>query len=301
LTFSLFENCHLCPHECGVNRFKEEGFCKSIVKYKHNTIYFKCNLIKPFIHEEPCITGNKGSCNVFFSACNLKCTYCQNYKISHLNSGKYISLEAFLEKIQYFIHDGFQYINFVSPTHLLPIVLYVIKHFRNFPNLHFVYNTNGYELAHNINLLNDERIIFLTDYKYSSNFLSIKYSKCNNYQDNIIKALKTMLLITGKPSYYNNGLLKKGTIVRHLVLPGEILNSIRIIFTLSNLFSELILFSLMSQYTPCGNIQNFSNLKRPVSREEYSLILSYLEKKDAFDGYTQELDSSSNKYIPDFF
>ncbi len=297
---AFFENCNICPHNCNINRFKQLGVCRAPVIYKNNTLYFKLNLYQPFFHEEPVITPPSGSGNIFFSHCNLKCIYCQNFEISHNGNGYLVSLERFIEIIITLYQKGCYYINFVSPTHYAPIIIYAAKKIKKqYPDIKFIYNTNAYDNVETIKNMKDIIDIYLPDFKYGYDSIAQKYSNIKNYKNTAIKAIKQMIINTEK-IIIKEKMLQKGVIIRHLILPSNIKNSLKVIFLINKYFQKNILLSLMSQYIPYGNSQKFPEINKKLQKEEYLIAYKYSFEKHEFDGFFQDLDSATDDYIPDF-
>lgn len=254
-------NCSLCPRECGADRYTGTGFCGC-------GVYIRA--AKAYLHmwEEPCISGARGSGTVFFSGCNLKCCFCQNYKISHENRGKEITeirlAEIFLELQQQGAHN----INLVSPTPYVPQIIAALDMCRGKLNIPIVYNTGGYEKVETIKFLDGYIDVYLPDFKYFDNSLGKKYSGADNYFETVTAALKEMYRQTG-PCCIEDGTIRRGIIIRHLALPSHRDNSVRILeWIAQNLPQDGILVSLMSQYTPFYK----SAEHKEISRDRKSVV-----------------------------
>ena len=290
----LFNKCELCPRECRVNRNTGElGFCGASNKAEVNRIGLH-------YMEEPIISGTNGSGTVFFTHCTMKCIFCQNFEISRKESkGKIYSTEQLAEQYLTLEKQGAHNINLVSPTHYMPVIIKSIELAKQKGiNIPFVYNTSGFERPEIIEKLAGFIDIFLTDYKYQSPYLAKTYSNCEDYPDFIIPTISKMIEITGAPILTEDGLLKKGTIVRHLMLPGQINDTLKIMRNTEKYFKNNVLFSLMRQYTPIGN--NLPDeLYRTVSDYEYSLATEEFEIL-GLDGFIQSDDSVGTDKIPDF-
>ena len=289
----LLERCQLCPRECSVNRNEAKGFCgegRSV----------RIARAEKHMWEEPCISGENGSGAVFFSGCNLKCCYCQNFEISHLSKGFKLSD---LELAQTFLRlktMGAENINLVNPTHFVPQILNALELVKGKLNIPIVYNSGGYEKSDTLELLKDYVQIFLPDLKYFDPTASKKYSSAKDYFEHAFASISKMVEIAGKPSF-ENGRLKSGVLVRHMVLPNMRRDSIKLIEILSESFEkDEILVSLMSQYTPVYKAGDFDELNRCVSTFEYNCVVKELEKS-GFDGYIQQRESSSEDFIPKFY
>lgn len=281
-------NCNICPKNCNVNRENNKGFCGET-----NTLKIARAALHHF--EEPVISGKNGSGAVFFCGCNLKCVYCQNYDISNtINNGTTVSKEELPQIFNSLIAQGAHNINLVTPTHYSAILSEVLEQKFSVP---IVWNSSGYEKKETIKSLENKVQVFLPDFKYADNNLAKKLSGAEDYFDVFKSALDEMLNQTGKP-VLENGLIKSGVVVRHLVLPGFLENTKKVIDYIANYKNDL-LFSLMFQYVPIKELETPS-LNRRVKRAEYNEILDYLYKKGIEDGFVQSLSSASKKYIPSF-
>lgn len=281
-------NCNICPKNCNVNRENNKGFCGET-----NTLKIARAALHHF--EEPVISGKNGSGAVFFCGCNLKCVYCQNYDISNtINNGTTVSKEELPQIFNSLIAQGAHNINLVTPTHYSAILSEVLEQKFSVP---IVWNSSGYEKKETIKSLENKVQVFLPDFKYADNNLAKNLSGAEDYFDVFKSALDEMLNQTGKP-VLENGLIKSGVVVRHLVLPGFLENTKKVIDYISQ-FKDEVLFSLMFQYVPIKELETPS-LNRRVKRAEYNEILDYLYKKGIEDGFVQSLSSASKKYIPSF-
>ncbi len=288
--------CSLCPRKCSVDRSKAVGFCGADNVMKVSKI---------MLHrwEEPCISGtdeNRGSGAVFFSGCSLRCVYCQNKKISRSVTGENFSPEDLGKKLLELQNAGAYNINFVTPTHYTHKIIEALELIKEKLTIPVVWNTSGYEVPDVIRSLQPYVDIFLTDFKYFSKELSKKYSNAENYREYAEGALSEMVKITGHPRFDEDGMLKKGTIVRHLVLPGARRDSIEILKLIkNNVGAESIILSLMAQYTPEFLDGGFPEINRRITTFEYNKVLDEALSL-GFDGYFQERDSATGKYTPDF-
>lgn len=287
-------NCNLCPHNCNVDRLNGEiGRCKCNDK-------IKIALATLHYYEEPCISGKKGSGTVFFSNCNLNCVYCQNYKISQLGKGREIDVKD-LAKIFLKEQDkGANNINLVTPTsyvyHIIEALDIAKKNGLHIP---IIYNTNGYENVETIELLNGYIDVYLPDLKYYSNELAKKYSGIDNYFEKSISAIKKMYEQVGMPIFDEKGIIKKGLIIRHLVLPNHILNSKHILKWIKENMPERYI-SVMAQYFPTYKATQDEFLNRKLTKKEYKQIENYLYSLDLENGYIQELGEHEEEYVPNF-
>jgi putative pyruvate formate lyase activating enzyme len=290
-------SCSVCPRNCCVNRLNGQvGVCGSDAGFNISSI---C------IHhgEEPVISGRNGICNVFFSRCNLSCMYCQNYQISsnrgEVNERK-MKLEEVVDSIIEKLELGCHAVGFVSPSHYIPHVKAIIELLRvSGYNPVFVYNTNGYDKVEEIRELENYIEVYLPDYKYSDNDLARKFSKVTDYQQSALSAIKEMYRQKGSTLVMNeNGYAEKGLIIRHLVLPGNIQNSLKAMHDIADI-STSIAVSLMAQYFPTPAMKYDPTLGRTLTSEEYETVKAELDTLGFYKGWVQELDSN-NYYRPDF-
>lgn len=284
--------CHLCPRNCGAirNDFSGDGFCSS-------GLLPKVARVAPHYWEEPCISGTNGSGAIFFSGCTLKCVFCQNYTISTGNFGKAVSIETLCECYKKLESLGVHNINLVSPSHYVHAIIQSMELYK--PKIPIVYNSSGYESIETLRMLDSIVDIYLPDFKYSDNYIAQKYSKVNNYVETALGAISEMIRQTGNSVIDKNGIMKKGTIIRHLILPNNTCNSIDVLDLIKQNFGTDIPVSLMAQYTPLGKAHEFSEINRTLTEHEYNKVLNYL-LKIGFDGFVQELSSASESYVPCF-
>ena len=289
------DKCLVCPHQCGVNRNSGEiGRCKS-----KDTV--KIALYSTHNFEEPCISGEKGSGTIFFSNCNLNCIFCQNYEISQLGKGKEITInelaKIFLSEQDKNVHN----INLVTPTSYAYQIIEAIKIARNNGlKIPIIYNTNGYESIETINDLNGYVDIFLPDLKYSDDSLALKYSNAKNYFAIATEAIKQMLDQVGVPKFDSNGLIKRGVIIRHLVLPNHIENSKKVLNWIKNNLPNDVYVSIMAQYFPTYKAKDTKNLGRKLTKKEWKEIEDYVYEIGIENGYIQELGEHEEEYVPKF-
>lgn len=281
--------CNLCPRECNAkrNKYFGEGFCKC------GTLP-KVARIAPHMYEEPCISSKFGSGAIFFSGCTLKCVYCQNYDISHKNYGKYIDENILAEEYKRLENMGVHNIEFVTATQYIDTIIKSLEIYK--PSIPLIYNCSGYEKEETLKRLNGLIDIYLPDFKYSDNTLALKLSKCKNYTETVISAIKEMLNQTGK-YIIQDGIMKKGVIIRHLVLPNHTKNSIGVLKIIKENFSNNVMTSLMAQYTPCKSCEDIPELNRKITQREYDKVLDKLFELE-LEGFAQELTSASKDYIP---
>jgi len=292
---NLLEKCKLCPHECKVNRsIGEKGRCRCDDKVK-------IALASIHNYEEPCISGKNGSGTVFFSNCNLSCVYCQNYEISQLGKGKEISIEHLAEIFINQQNKGVNNINLVTPTMYVPQIIEAIKIAKSMGlKIPIIYNSNGYESVQTLKLLEGYIDVYLPDLKYYSDELSKKYSKVDKYFEKAVEAIKEMKRQVGNPVFDENGIIQKGVIIRHLVLPNHILNSKKILKYISENFDAETYVSVMAQYFPTYRAKDYEQINRKISKREYKEIEEYLYLLNMKNGYIQELGDHEEEFVPDF-
>lgn len=291
----MLDNCSLCPRNCNVNRLNGQvGFCNSSQNLK---------VARVSLHhwEEPCISGNNGSGTVFFSNCNLKCIFCQNHVISNDGIGKEISIERLSEIFLEQQYRGAHNINLVTPTHFVPQIIEALKLSKlNGLKIPIVYNTNSYENIETIKLLKGHVDIYLPDLKYYKDEYAIKYSNAPGYFEKASKAINEMFSQVGEAEFYENGLMKKGVIVRHMLLPGLLFDSKKIIDYLYNTFGDSIFISIMNQYTPTNKVYKYPEINRPVNCKHYETLINYCLSLGITNAFIQEEGTASESFIPDF-
>ena len=289
------ESCMLCPHNCKVNRINGlKGRCKCDNK-------LKIALSSLHMFEEPCISGTNGSGTVFFTNCNLNCIYCQNYEISQLGKGKEITIEHLARIFINQQEKGAHNINLVTPTMYVYQIIEAIKIAKqNGLNIPIIYNSNGYENVETIKLLDGYIDVYLPDLKYYSNELSKKYSKVDNYFETATNAIKEMYKQVGQAKFSEDGLIKKGVIIRHLVLPNHILNTKNILKWIKDNMPSDIYVSVMAQYFPTYKAKEDNLINRKLNKKEYEEVFNYLYSLDLKIGYIQELGNHEEEYVPDF-
>ena len=289
--------CTDCVRKCGVMRPETLngegtfGFCGC----PRNPVVARAMLHR---WEEPCISGKNGSGAVFFSGCNLRCVFCQNYEISSRVQGKEISVARLREIYEELIVQGAHNINLVTPGHYTEAILASLEKPLPVP---VVYNSNGYDSLGSLRKLDGKIQIYLPDLKYADNALAARYSHAPDYFETAAAAIDEMFRQTGPYEMDSEGMLKHGVAVRHLILPGQVENSLRVIDYIAQHFKPGdILFSLMRQYVPHGRIESFPELNRRVSEEDYELVEQYLFDSPIEDGFVQEEESASEEFIPAF-
>lgn len=287
------EKCNICPHECNINRNEGKiGKCRANDKVK-------IALYSIHDFEEPCISGEKGSGTVFFSNCNLQCIYCQNYEISQLGRGKEISIEELADVFLMQQQKGVENINLVTPTsYVLQIVEAIKISKQKGLTVPIVYNTNGYEKIETLRLLNGYIDIYLPDLKYAEENLAGEYSKVSNYFDIVTKAIEEMVRQVGIPKLDKKGMLKKGVMIRHLVLPNHIENSKKVLKWIKENLPDEIYISVMAQYFPTYKAKEVKSLNRKLTKKEWKEIENYINELGFENGYVQELGEHEEEYVP---
>lgn len=293
----MLEQCMLCPHNCKVNRLNGQiGRCRCNDK-------IKIALASLHKFEEPCISGENGSGTVFFSNCNLNCMFCQNYEISHLGKGKEISVKELADIFIKQQKQGAHNLNLVTPTMYVIQIIEAIKIAKSKGlNIPIIYNTNSYENVETIKMLKGYIDVYLPDLKYYSNDLCKKYSKVNNYFENATKTIKEMYNQVGAPEFDENGMIKKGMIIRHLILPNYMQNTKNILKWIKENIPDDVYVSIMSQYFPSYKALEDDRINRKINRKEYKTIEDYIYLIDLKNGYIQDYIENENeeKYVPEF-
>lgn len=279
--------CNLCPRHCNVNRDMGVGVCGMHTLPK---------VAKAYLHmwEEPCISGNGGSGTIFFSGCNLKCAFCQNYQISHEGFGKEISIARLAEIFQELEGAGAENINLVSPSHYAFAIKEALDIYR--PSVPIVYNCGGYESLDSLEILKDYIDIYLVDFKYMSGDLAFELSSARDYPEVVKRAISRMREYQPE-DIFDGEILKKGLIVRHLILPGHTDDSIEVLKWLKDALGNPII-SLMGQYTPMYKAKEIEGLNRPLKPIEYKVVERKMEELGLDNGYVQELSSACDTYTP---
>ena len=290
----MLDKCMLCPKKCMVNRNREEiGFCKSGNKIK---------IAKAYLHkwEEPPITGENGSGTIFFSGCNLRCIYCQNYYISELNNGVEIDTDKFASICLNLQEKGATNINLVTPTHYVPLIIDGLKMAKNLGlKIPIVYNSSGYESVETIKLLEGIVDVYLPDFKYYDDEYAKKYSGCNNYFMYTSEAIKEMIRQKPKCVFDKNGNMLEGVIIRHLILPEREADSKKILKYLYDEYGNRVFYSIMNQYTPV-RMCKYQELNKRVSSQVYDEVIDYAWNLGIRNAFIQEEGTVSESFIPDF-
>lgn len=282
--------CNSCPRKCNVDRSKDVGVCG---------VGEMPRVAKVSLHkwEEPIISGKNGSGTIFFSGCNLKCIFCQNYKISSENYGKYITYDRLADIFREFEEKGAMNINLVSPSHYSHAIKKALEIYK--PNIPIVYNSSGYDGLESLEELKDYIDIYLVDFKYMDSDLAKRLSKAPDYPEIAKEVIKRMREYQPKEVFDDNGMLTKGVIIRHLVLPNHTDDSIAILdWIKGNIDNPFV--SLMSQYTPMYKAILQPDINRTLKPLEYKVVEEHMVNIGLVNGFAQELDSASSCYVPDF-
>ena len=290
-------NCRLCPRNCGANRFEKPGYCGAGAGIR---------AAKAMIHqgEEPCLLGSSGAGAIFFTGCNLRCVFCQNYEISWEQQGKEISTDRLGQIMLELQEQGAACIDLVTPTPYLLHIKEALEAVKPQLNIPVVYNCGGYEEPQALRKLDGLIDIYLPDLKYFDKAIAAKYSGCADYFERAGEALKEMFRQVGPAEFDENGKMKRGLLVRHLVLPGAYKDSMKLMDFLGEAFpADSIRISLMSQYTPFGRVlkepDRFKELGRRVTTFEYNKVIDRA-LANGLDGYSQQRSSSTMALRPDF-
>lgn len=286
--------CNNCPRKCNISRNALTDNGKGFCNMGEKPVIARADL---HFWEEPPISGTNGSGTVFFSGCNLQCIYCQNEKISRGKFGKEITVNELKSIYQELINKGAHNINLVTGTHFVNAIAESLDSPLCVP---VVYNCGGYESVEALKMLEGKINIYLPDLKYADNLLAIKYSNAPNYFEIATTAIKEMYKQVGDYKINDNGIMESGVIIRHLILPGQLDNTKKVIDWVKNEFNdEQVLFSLMSQFTPINGCKK-DQLHRRLTQEEYDEIEEYLYNSGIENGFMQELSSASEEYVPPF-
>lgn len=282
--------CNACPRKCNTDRDSAVGYCKSPGAFR---------LARAALHlwEEPCISGKNGSGTVFFSGCNLKCVYCQNYEISSENKGIEVGEEKLIGIFENLISQGAHNINLVNPTHYSEALARVFNKWKC--PVPVVWNTSGYESVETLKKLKGLVDIYLTDFKYIRPEKAKLYSAAQDYPAVVKAALAEMAGQIPKDEFDENGMMKKGIIIRHLILPANTNSSLEILDYLKSSYKERYI-SLMAQYTPCGKLENFPEINRRITEREYKKVVDYAVNSGFENIFTQKISSAGKNFIPPF-
>ena len=284
--------CNLCPKNCNANRNEKTGFCGADKNIK---------VAKAYLHEweEPFISGTNGSGTVFFSHCNLKCVFCQNYKISAEGFGKNLSQDELYGVFKNLEQQGAHNVNLVTPTHYVPYILPVLQKFKQNSSLPIVYNCGGYEKVETLKMLDGLVDVYLPDMKYVDSRISQKYSHVSDYFDVNTQAVLEMKRQQPQ-DIFEGDLIKKGVVIRHLVMPNLVDQSKKILDWVCNNLGKNTLVSLMAQYQPFYRACEFDEINRKITEREYNRVLDYADQLEMTNILCQERASSNEKYVPSF-
>ena len=315
----MLDECTLCHRDCKINRNNNElGFCKASNKVK---------IAKASLHlwEEPPISQGKGSGTVFFSHCNLNCVFCQNYNISQgteanissasllsniivdhstqesLITGMEISIERLSEIFLELQENGANNINLVTPTHYVPQIIEALKIAKkNNLIIPVLYNTNSYDSIETIKTLDGYIDVYLPDFKYFNDKYAIKYSNAKNYSSNTIEIIDEMIKQVGKPVFNGSGLIVKGVIIRHLMLPGLLFDSKKVVDYIYTKYDDAVYLSLMNQYVPMFKADNYPEINKPLNPKHYDSLINYALDLGITNGFVQDQGTNNVSYIPNF-
>lgn len=294
-TNKILENCKLCIRNCGVNRMEGQlGFCKSNTTLK---------VARAELHfwEESCISGKSGSGTVFFSHCNLRCVFCQNHTISHNGNGKSITIKRLSDIFLELQMKGANNINLVTPTHYVPQIIKALKLSKSKGlSIPILYNTNGFDSIETIKALDGLIDVYLPDFKYVNDKYSIKYSYAKGYGTNALNVIKEMVSQVGSPKFDSEGIIKKGVIVRHLMLPGLLFDSKKVIDTLYENFKDNIYISIMNQYIPMHNASKYPEINKSLNLKHYDSLIDYAVNLGVKNGFIQDSGTNCESYVPNF-
>ena len=280
--------CSICPRHCNVDRSVNLGFCQSPNNFR---------VARAALHfwEEPCISGKEGSGTVFFSGCNLKCVFCQNNEISAENKGVEISDDKLISIFENLISQGANNINLVNPTHYAKRLAKVLGRWKS--PVPIVYNSSGYEEVETLKALDGLIDIYLPDLKYIRAEKAMRYSKAADYFEKASAALLEMRRQV--EDKFDGDIMKSGMIIRHLILPQNTNSSIAVLDFIKSNFPNTIV-SLMAQYTPCGDLSEFPEINRKITKREYEKVVNYAFDNSFDKLFIQELSSADKSFIPKF-
>lgn len=292
---ACLSDCTLCPRNCHVDRASgKKGVCGQTAVLR---------VARASLHhwEEPCLSGERGSGTVFFSGCSLGCVYCQNHEISKGQAGKEISVPRLAEIFIELQEKGAHNINLVTPGHFLPQIIEAVQAAKTGGlRLPVIYNSSGYEKAELLRRLEGTVDIYLPDFKYFSADIAGKYSNATDYAETAKAALAEMVRQTGKSAFDAEGIMQRGVIVRHLLLPGCLEDSKRVLRYLYEAYGNVIYVSIMNQYTPMKHLKDYPELSRKITEKEYEEAVDFAISIGVENGFIQEGDTASESFIPPF-
>lgn len=290
----MSELCNMCPRKCGAGRGEDTaaGFC-------HSPSRAMVSRAASHYGEEPCISGSRGSGTVFFSGCNLRCVFCQNHEISCGAEGKALSVEQLRNVFLRLRDEGVHNINLVTPTHYSNVIAEALSGVEL--GIPVVWNSSGYDSVEALRALEGMVQIYMPDFKYADPALAKRYSMAEDYPAVALAAIREMYRQVGEFQLDDEGIMRKGVLIRHLIMPGAAENTLRVIDAIEdNLPADKLLFSLMSQYTPMPGLEAYPELQRTISMEEYERCASYLDFSEICYGFSQSPESATEEMIPDF-
>lgn len=290
-----YENCRLCPRNCQINRLEgQKGFCRM-----DSRIFGARAALHMW--EEPCISGKKGSGAVFFSGCGLRCCFCQNRDIAIGKSGLEITEDRLAEIFLELQEQGAANLNLVTGAHYVPQIIAALDLAREQGlRLPVVYNSSGYEKVETVKMLEGYVEVYLPDYKYAESNLAEKYSRAEDYPETAAAAIAEMVRQTGPAVFDEEGYMRRGTIVRNLILPGHTRNSIKVLEYLHRTYGNQIYISIMNQYTPVFEQKEFKELNRRVTQREYEKVLNAALELGIENGFFQDGETARESFIPAF-
>lgn len=294
MNLNVLNSCTVCPRNCKVDRTISEGFCRSGALVK---------VAKAYGHmwEEPCISGEKGSGTVFFSNCNLRCVFCQNHDISQEDIGKEISTDRLSEIFLAQQERGFHNINLVNPTHYVPQIKEALKKAKEKGlKLPIVYNSNGYEGIESLKSLEGYIDIYIPDLKYFNDKYALKYSKAPNYFAIASAAIAEMVRQTGSPIFNEEGMLEKGVIIRHLMLPGLLFDSKKVVDYIYKTYGDEVYLSLMNQYTPMFKAIDYPEINKALNPGHYEALIDHCLELGYKNAFIQDTGTNTTAFVPDF-
>ena len=291
----MADKCTLCPRNCGVDRDNGKiGYCGQTDK-----VY----VARAALHmwEEPCISGEAGSGTVFFSGCSLRCVYCQNYNIAHARAGKEVTKDRLAEIFLELQEKGANNINLVTPTHYTPEIVWAVETARKMGLIiPIVYNCSGYEKVETLRRLDGIVDIYLTDFKYMDQEVAGRYSHAPDYPEVAKMVLKEMVRQTGEAVFSEEGMMQRGVIVRHLLLPGYLNNAKEVVQYVYDTYGDKVFLSLMNQYTPLPQVEKYPEINRRATEEEYEELVNFAIEIGVENGFIQEGETAEESFIPEF-
>lgn len=289
------EECRLCPRECGVNRKAGQvGFCKAGEKVK---------IARAALHhwEEPCISGVRGSGTVFFSHCTLRCVFCQNYEISTQDKGKELTIQELAEHFLRLQNEGAHNINLVTPTHYVVQIIEALRVAKQKGlSIPVIYNSSGYESVETIKMLEGYIDVYLPDFKYFKDKYALMYSRVPRYAECAKVAIAEMFRQVGAPVLDEEGMIRSGVIVRHLMLPGYLFDTKKIVKYIYETYKDQVYLSLMNQYTPLDHVKIYPRLNQKLNQKHYDYMVNYMIELGVENGFIQEGDTARESFIPPF-